>query len=147
MNPKESEKGSRFYLACLCGMTMYACAAGYGGYVVLRSSSTPGMYIGIVLGLPAVATALFLVTSLAVPSLLAPRRLVFPLNVTLPPVFAAFLLLTVMLLTSTGNSLILPYDRLRAAMFWASPSVLVLVTLSQVLCLTVLAMLKSQPVD
>jgi hypothetical protein len=105
------------------------------------------MVMGIILGLPAVATALFLATAIAVPGLLAPKKLVFPLNLTLPLVFASYVVLTVMLLTSTGSSLIVPYDRLRVAMFWASPSVLILVTLSQVLCLTMLSMFKSQPVE
>ena len=147
MNPKEPEITSRFALASTCGLIMYACAAGYGGYFVLRDSSTPRVYLGVILGLPAVAMAFFLVASLLIPSLLAPRRMAFPLNFTLPPVFAAFTVLSVMLLTSTGNSLIVPYDRVRAAMFWASPFVLLLVTISQVLCLTLLTLLKSKPVD
>ena len=147
MNPKEPGMSSRFALASTCGLVMYACAAGYGGYFVLRDPSTPRVYLGVILGLPAVAMALFLATSLLVPSLLAPQRMVFPLNFTLPPVFAAFTVLSVMLLTSTGNSLIVPYDRVRAAMFWASPYVLLLVTISQVLCLTLLALLNGKPVD
>ena len=147
MKPEEPEVGSSFALASTCGLVMYACSAGYGGYFVLRGSSTPHNYLGIILGIPAVAMAFFMVTTLIVPNLLAPRRVTFPLNLTLPPVFAAFTVLSVMLLTSTGNSLIVPYDRVRAAMFWASPYVLILVTISQVLCLTLLSLLKTKPVD
>ncbi len=147
MKQKTAELASRLSLACTCGATMYACAAGYGGYVLLRTTSAPKGIWGVILGIPAIATILFLVASLALPNLLAPKRIVFPLNVTLPPVFGALVLLTVMLFTSTGSSLVLPYDRVKAAMFWANPWVLVLVTLSQILCLTGLAMLKGEPAE
>jgi len=145
--PEEPLVGDRFSTACTCGLIMYACAAGYGAYFVIRSTSTPSMYLGVILGLPAVATVLFLLTSFAVPSLLAPRRMAFPLNLTLPFVYAAFVVLTVMLLTSTGSSLIIPFDRLRAAEFWKQPAVLALVTFSQIVCLTALTKLNAEPVD
>ena len=145
MKEKSAELASRLSLACTCGATMYACAAGYGGYMVLRNPGAPKGVLGVILGIPAIATIIFLIASLAIPNLLAPKRISFPLNVTLPPVFGAFTLLTVMLFTSTGNSLVIPYERVNAAMFWANPWVLVLVTLSQILCLTGLAMLKGEP--
>ena len=126
---------------------MYGCAAGYGGYFLFRGSTSPAHYLGIILGLPALATVFFLLTAFNVPGLLAPGRVVFPLNITLPLVFAAFVLVTEMLLTSTGSSLIIPFDRMRAAAFWATPEVLGLVTFSQVLCLTALTKLKGEPVD
>ena len=147
MKPSERSLGDRFSLACVCAFTMYACAAAYGAFFVYRSSATPGLYLGVILGLPALAAILFIFTAVLVPNLLAPRRLVFPLNLTLPPVYAAYVVLSVMLLTSTGSSLILPYDRIRAALFWTRPGILILVTLSQILCLSVLALFRSQPVD
>jgi len=104
-------------------------------------------YLGVILGIPAFATILFLLTAFRVSGLLAPGRIAYPLNITLPPVFAAYLVLTVLLLTSTGSSLIIPFDRLKAAMFWISPTVLGLVTFSQFLCLTALTKLKAEPVD
>jgi hypothetical protein len=52
-----------------------------------------------------------------------------------------------MLFTSTGSSLVLPYDRVKAAMFWANPLVLLLVSVSQILCLTALTLLKSEPTE
>ncbi len=136
----------QFTLACTSGLVMFACAAGYGGYFFLRNFAKPGMYLGVILGLPAIATILFLLTTLLIPGLLAPKRLVFPLTVTLPLVFTALLLLTVMLLTSTGNGLIIPFDRLRVAKFWEMPAVLTLVAMSQIACLTVLAAL-TKPVE
>jgi len=147
MNPNSQAQGSRFSLACTCGLVMYACAAGYGGYFLYRGSTSPGHYVGIILGLPALATVFFLLTAFNVPGLLAPGRLVFPLNITLPLVYAAFVVLTEMLLTSTGSSLIIPFDRMRVAALWATPEALLLVAFSQCLCLTGLAMLKAEPVD
>jgi hypothetical protein len=126
---------------------MYACAAGYGGYFVFRGTTTPTHFLAVILGIPALATLLYLLTAINVPGLLAPGKLVYPLNITLPPVFAAYVVLTEMLLTSTGSSLIVPFDRIRVAMFWTSPKVLVIVTLSQVLCLTALTKLNAEPVD
>jgi hypothetical protein len=147
MKPETSSPGNRLALACTSALVLFACAAGYGGYFVYRGTPTPGHYLGVILGLPALATLLFLVAAFNVPGLLAPGRLVFPLNITLPLVFAAFVVLTEMLLTSTGSSLIIPVDRIRVATFWISPNVLVLVTFSQMVCLTALAKLKAEPVD
>ena len=147
MKPSQPAVADRFSLACVSGLTMYACAAGYGAFIVYNSSSRPGVYLGVVLGLPAIAAIMFLITAFSVPSLLAPKRLVYPLNVTLPLVFAAYVVLTGMLLTSTGSSLIIPFDKLRVALFWLSPRVLILVTLSQIACLTALTKLKAEPVD
>ena len=147
MSPEPSGFAKRMSLASRCALPMYACSAGYGGYVVFKDSSTPGSYLGIILGLPAIAMALMVILTATVPDLLAPQKLVFPLNITLPLVFSSLLLLTVLLLTSTGSSLIIAHDRLRVAMFWANPTVIFLVTLSQILCLTVLALFKAEPVD
>jgi hypothetical protein len=126
---------------------MYACAAGYGGYFIFRGSSSPMQYLGIILGLPAFATILYVLTAFNVPGLLAPGRLIYPLNLTLPIVFAAFVVLAEMLLTSTGSSIIIPMEKMRIATFWTSPKVLFLVTLSQILCLTALTKLRGESVD
>lgn len=137
----------RFRLAVTCAITMYACAAVYGAYFVFTGSSRPTHFLAIVLGLPAIAACLFILTAANVPGLLAPGRLVFPLNLTLPPVFAAFLILLVLLLTKTDSGLIVPFEKLRAVQFWTSKEVLTVVTLSQIICLTALTKLKGEPVD
>jgi hypothetical protein len=126
---------------------MYVCAAAYGAYMVYRNVAVPKQVLGIVLFVPAFASILFLLVAMVFPNLLAPKRLVFPLNVTLPPVYGALVLLTVMLFTSTGNSLVVPYDKLRAATFWANPWVLVLVTLGQILCLTFASLFSKEPAE
>jgi hypothetical protein len=147
MKPSEPPQGNRFTLAFTCAIVMYACAAGYGGYFVLHGSTSPLQYLGVILGLPAFASILFLLTAFNIPGLLAPGRLVFPLNLTLPPVFAAYLVLTKMLLTSTGSSIIIPFEKLRVASFWTKPEVLILVMASQMVCLTALTKLRSESVD
>lgn len=143
----EPPKANRIHLAVTCALVLYACAAGYGGYFLVRLSASPLHYVGVILGLPALATALFLLTAFNVPGLLAPGRLIYPLNLTLPLVFAAYVVLAEMLLTSTGSSLIIPFEKLRVASFWTSPKVLILVTVSQILCLTALTKLKGESVD
>jgi len=137
----------RFVLACQCGLILYACCAGYGAYMVWHSNPSSKASYGIVLGFPAIATLVFLAVSMIVPGLYAPRRMKFPLNFTLPLVYTSLLILTVILCTSTGNSLILPFEQLKIAKFWLSPAVLALLVFSQVVCLSAMVILKSESVD
>jgi len=137
----------RVVLSFQCGLTMYACAAGYGGYFAWLHPKHTNLPLGVLLGIPAVAAVAFIASAEIFPNLLAPRRLVFPLPITLPLVFNSFIFLTTILLISTGNSLIAPYEQLADARFWEMPGVLCLLTISQIVCLSALAALKSGPVD
>jgi len=115
--------------------------------MVWHSNPSSKASYGIVLGFPAIATLVFLAVSMIVPGLYAPRRMKFPLNFTLPLVYTSLLILTVILCTSTGNSLILPFEQLKIAKFWLSPAVLALLVFSQVVCLSAMVILKSESVD
>ncbi len=138
---------SRFILSLQCGMVMFACAAGYGGYITWETHSLPNFPFAILYGIPAVATIFFIVAGELIPGLFAPKRLAFPLTLTLPMVFNAFILLAATLITSTGNSLIAPFEQLKVARLWQSPAVLCLVGICQILCLSALASLKSGSVE
>jgi hypothetical protein len=141
------ESRQRFSLSLSCGLTMFACAAGYGGYFAWLNPNHISSPAGVLLGVPAVGAVAFVLAAEVFPNVLAPRRLCFPLTVTLPFVFNAFIFLISILLTNTGNSLIAPYEQLSEARFWQMPGVLCLLTFSQIVCLSALAALKSGPVD
>ncbi|MDR3690541.1 MAG: hypothetical protein P4L46_14280 [Fimbriimonas sp.] len=148
-NPTTSPDGAvpaqapkRFAVSLPCGITMFGCAAGYGGYFAWFKGAHGSVPVDILLGVPAIATIAFVLAGEAFPPLLASQRIGFPLTVTLPIVFNSFVFLTAILLTSTGNSLIAPYEQLAVAKFWQMPGVLALVTFTQIVCLSALAILK-----
>ncbi len=147
MRASASTAAARYPLAILCGFAMYFCAAVFAGVVVYPLSHMSSHFVGIIFGLPAIAAAMFVLTAANVPGLLAPGRLVFPLNLTLPPVFAAYTVLSVVMLTNTGSSLTVPFDGLRVATLWTSKEVLMIVTGTQIICLSALTRFKREPVD
>ena len=126
---------------------MFGCSAGYAGYFTWRAPHNVVVPLLILIGIPAIGALLYILTTQAFKDLLAPRKLVFPLTITLPIVFNALVFITSVLLTTTGNSLIAPFEQLRVAEFWMSPGVLCLVTFSQIVCLLALASLSHRPVD
>ena len=137
---------NRVLLACKCSAIMYACAAGYGGYFVWHSGLKSLAPYMVILGLPLVAALVFVGIAAIIPNLLAPGRVTFPLNLTLPFVFGALVFITVPLFTSTGNAIIVPHQQLLTARFWSSPPILGLVGFSQAICLTAMAMLSGETV-
>ena len=146
-DPQSRDLGSRFSLALQCSLVMFGCAGGYGGYIAYTKSNSDRLPWGVLIGIPAIAGMLFVLLSELIRSLFAPRKLIFPLPLTLPTVYLSLVYLTATMLTSTGNSLIAPFEQIRIARFWSTPSVLCLVAFSQVVCLSAMAMLKKGPVD
>ena len=126
---------------------MFGCAGGYGGYFAYSNSKASHLPWGVLIGIPAIAAMLFVLVSELFRGLFAPRKLTFPLPITLPIVYLSLVFMTATLLTSTGNSLIAPFEQIRIAKFWSTPSVLCLVAFSQIVCLSAMAMLKNGPVD
>jgi hypothetical protein len=73
---------------------------------IWRIGATSILDWGVSLSIPSAAILLYWLVSLLVPSLYAPRRLVFPLNLTLPAVYVSLMVLCVALGTRVGSALV-----------------------------------------
>ncbi|HVT11868.1 MAG TPA: hypothetical protein VHE55_06350 [Fimbriimonadaceae bacterium] len=125
-----------------CACVLLLCAAGgclshlwKNGPLTLDIASTA-------LIVPAIATTLFLCVSFGIPDLYAVDGLRFPLNVTLPVVYGATLVLTMILISRVGPSIVKVSSRLEAINVWANGWVLATTILAGVVCLSVLGFLE-----
>lgn len=118
---------------------LYICAAGYGLVRTRQMGLSGFLPTSVLISIPTTATALFLVASLLVPSLVVRSRVVFPLNLTLPVVFASMMLVSLVLWTESRTPLFAISEALRPARFWNSPGELLRVALIQAAALTLVA--------
>ncbi|MGV3614642.1 MAG: hypothetical protein ACO1SV_04820 [Fimbriimonas sp.] len=124
---------------------MFSVAAAFG-YVRLRQMGVMGFEpTVVVLALPISATLLYVLMTFLVPSLLAPGRIAFPLNLTLPVVYAALTVASVVLWTTTGSAVFQVPDVLQVAQLWKQPATLVIVGIGQAITLTALGFLSRKP--
>lgn len=135
--PERSESVVRFQAAAV----LLATALGYA-VMGLRIPRDTNVSPVVLFALPGVATLMFLLVTYLVPSVLAPRRIAFPLNVTLPVIYCTVLVVCVTLFTSSGTALFQVADALMLGRIWAQPGVLAQVAVSQMCALTVLAALS-----
>lgn len=122
--------------------TLFAVAAAFG-LVRLRQMGLSGREpTVVVLALPISATLLYVLAAFTIPSLLATGRVRFPLNLTLPVVFIALTLVSVVLWTTTGSAAFQIPEALQVARLWTQPAILATVALAQALALTGLGFLQ-----
>ena len=124
---------------------LFGCAAAFG---IARLQQLPTREPGstlVVMALPISATLLFLLVAFLVPSLTATQRLAFPLNVTLPLVFGAMTVVSVVLWTTTGSALFQVPGVLRLAETWSHPFSLVVVAAAQGIALTLAGLITRSP--
>ena len=111
----------RLTLGLELSFILFLCCAAIAVVHTLKSGAGGLLAYSVVLSVPAFAWVGLVVLSCAVPQLLSPGRLAFPLNLTLPAIFTALLLLIHALVMRTGNSIIAPSDRLLPAVMWGQP--------------------------
>lgn len=125
--------------------TLFAVAAAFG-LVRLRQLGLSGREPTVViLALPISATLLYVLAAFSIPSLLASRSLRFPLNLTLPVVFGALTLASVVLWTTTGSAAFQVPEALQVAKVWSQAGTLATVAIAQSLALTALGFLQRAP--
>jgi hypothetical protein len=107
----------------------------YGDYRLRQMNLRETGTMTVVIAAAGFATLLFLFLATAIPDLTAPKRLVFPLTITLPVVYGMLLLLSGVLWTSTGNALFEVPQALRAATLWSDPGALAILVVLQILTL------------
>ncbi len=90
----------------------------------------------VMLSIPTAAALLVVLAGILAPNLVAPGRLRFPLNLTIPPVFIGFLVLIVTLLVQSSNPLLRSAQLIDILTFWSERRTLGLLFVTQVLALT-----------
>ncbi len=128
-------------LSGLSGLVLFFCAAGLGAFHV-RSLGPVGLLpYAFVLAVPFLTVVSFMFVSALAPKLYAPGRLVFPLTVSLPIIYCLLLVVSTMLWSSTGNSLVRTNPALDVLAIWFSPTVLALLAIIQFVALTLVGKL------
>ena len=138
MEKKEPELLS---LAGVSGITMFFCAAAIGAYHVRALGATELYSYAFVLAVPFMTVVSFMFVSAMAPKLYALGRLAFPLTLSLPIVYCLLMVVSTVLWSSTGNSLVRPHPALDVLAIWFNPTVLLLVTAIQFVALTLVGKL------
>ncbi len=97
--------------------------------------------VGASLAVPTLSSILFLCISVAVPDLYAVNSLRFPLNLTLPTIYVATLILTMTLMTRVGLSITRVPSALDQMKIWAEWQVLLSTLLVGIVVLSLLGLL------
>lgn len=127
--------------------TLFAVAAAFGLVRLRQLGLSSRESTVVVLALPVSATLLYVLAAFSIPSLLASRSLRFPLNLTLPLVFVALTMASVVLWTTTGSAAFQIPEALQVAKIWNQPVTLATVAVAQALALTALGFLQKGPAE
>ncbi|MEZ0325015.1 MAG: hypothetical protein ACAH95_03850 [Fimbriimonas sp.] len=128
-------------LSGISGITMFFCAAAIGAYHVRTMGAVEVYPYAFVLAVPFMTVVSFMFVSALVPRLYATARLRFPLTVSLPIIYCLLMLVSTVLWSSTGNSLVRPNPALDVLAIWFSPTVLLLLAVIQFVALTLVGKL------
>lgn len=140
---RKPESGDRLSLVVQVAAILFACAAFSGLYLLRGGGATfPGIWI--VMGPPASAALLFVGSTLLFPNLLAPGRIAFPLNITLPVVYALLTRVSVVLWVSPTSAAFAPFDPMMPALMWSRTDALAVVALLQCAVLSTLVVAKNR---
>lgn len=140
---RKPDSGDRLGLVVQLAAILFVCAAASGLYLLRGGGATfTGMWI--VMGPPASAGLLFVGSTLLFPNLLAPGRIAFPLNVTLPIVYALLTRVSVVLWASPASAAFAPYDPMVPALIWSRTDALAVVALLQCAVLSAVVVAKSR---
>jgi len=121
---------------------MLLCAAGACLSHIWKNGPLTLDIAGIALLVPVSSALLFVCISLGVPDLYAVNSLRFPLNLTLPAIYVASLMLTMTLISRVGLSITRIPDKLAAINVWASGWLLGSTFVAGVVCLSILGILE-----
>jgi hypothetical protein len=129
-------------LSGISGVTMFFCAAAIGIFHLRSAGVQDTPPYAFVLAVPFMTVLAFMFVSALVPSLYAPGRLVFPLTISLPIIYCLLLIVSAVLWSSSGNSLVRPNAALDVLAIWFSPTILLLLAVIQFVALTLIGKLS-----
>jgi len=134
----------RFVLVFECCSVLLLCAGGACLSHLWKNGPLTLQIAGVGLVVPTISAILFFCLSIAVPDLYAVNSLRFPLNMTLPLIYAATLLLTMTLISRVGLSITRVPDALGAINVWSNWWLLATTLIAGVICLTILGLLERE---
>lgn len=127
-----------FVTGCVTALLLVAIAVAYGN--VPEPVRQPGAPMFYYLLVPVVAAALMLGAAIPAGAMFAPYRFVFPLNVTLPLVYAVLLLVAASMVTQMPSAIERLPAQLLPALNWFQADLIVKVAGAQCAFLTVLTL-------
>lgn len=136
---------NRLFLAIQLGAILFVCSASFGVFQTSRLAPANRLAYAFVLGIPASATLLFILLATVIPGILAVGGIKFPLNVTLPVLFAALTLASVVLWTTPNLALINQFEIQTYGLIWKQPLQLGVAALAQMGILTFLTAVREDP--
>jgi len=129
----------RLSFAIECAGALYITCAIIAIVTLWRASSISILPLLGTLAAPAVAALIFVLVAILIPNLTRPGRLLFPLNVTLPFLYCAFLLVILILGPGSEPEILRLRDIMEWALIWARPGMILILLGSQIVFLSVLA--------
>lgn len=127
-----------FVTGCVTVLLLVAIAVAYAS--VPESARQAGAPLFYYLLVPVVAAALMLGSAIPAAAMFAPFRFVFPLNLTLPLVYAAMLLVAASMVTQMPSAIERLPSQLLPALNWFQADLIVKVAGAQCAFLTVLGL-------
>lgn len=134
---------SRLNLALETGIMLFVCAGAVAGTRLWKEGASDFLTFAVALSGPAVAAMLFVLLVFTMPALIAPGRIRFPLNVTLPIVYTLLIVMVAMLVLRVGSGLSLPNERLRPISVWSQWNIPLIALVAQVVALSAFAVLRN----
>lgn len=127
----QSERADRFGFVVQTAALLFACSA-FAGYVVaMREEYRAYPALAVFLGPPAAGAVLFIGAVLGFPDLLGGSRIAFPMNFTLPVVFALLTRVALVVWASQSSAAFRPFDPIVPALVWEQTTPLVAAALVQ----------------
>lgn len=150
-NPEKGDKpegrgdrGDRISLVVQTAAILFLCAATAGYVLFDRAELHDLQRVAIFLGPPASAALLFVAAALGFPNLLAPGRIAFPLNLTLPIVFVLLIRVSVILWATQSSAVFRAFDPLIPALSWVGIGPLFVSAMLQCLVLSIIVIVGNR---
>jgi hypothetical protein len=128
-------------------MLLFGCSGTLGAYRIWRQGANRITDYSVAIGIPATASVALIVAALIAPNLVAPGRLRFPLNLTLPIAYLPLMLASLVMWTTNRGSIQATPEVLLPARLWAEPGLLAASFASQTILLTLLVAARRDETD
>ncbi len=142
----QSEKADRFGFVVQTAALLFFCSGLGGAFVAMREEYKAFPALAIFLGPPAAGAVLFIGAVLGFPDLLGGGRIAFPMNLTLPIVFALLTRVALVVWASQSSAAFRPFDPIVPALVWQETTPLIAAALVQCAVLSGIAALAKRRV-
>lgn len=133
---------ARLFLAIEIGVILYACSAIPVAFRLWRGGADSFIYYAVALLIPTFATLVLTLLMVSIPGLLAVRRIGWPLNLSLPPLYFLIAIAVAEVGLVTQSSLVAGPELLRVARTGMEPRLLSQAVVAQACCITLIGTLR-----